>query len=167
MSLAHTRNKKTFLGGLIVIMIAVVLVYALIMFISNYQINKISAINEKYYIAGSYLIPGDYQAYVSELMGVGAEKYTKPIVDYVYLYEDAKKIDRLVRYAITENQCVTRTTLAKIEMQIQERDKVLEEFQNSYSKKLDKIRWGRYIDVLENYYPVEEQRDVARDLPIC
>lgn len=167
MSLAHTRKHSTFIGHIIVLILAIAIFYFFMNYISNYQINTISKINSKYGVTENSLIPSNYSSYATELEKTNFDKYSKPLIDYVYFYKDAKKIDRYYKYAVFENQCITRITITKIEMQIQERDRLLEEFKKVDSIKLSKIFWNRYIDILENKYEIDELREMARAMPIC
>lgn len=166
MSLAHTRKPIRVIGILVILVITVIAVYLLITTISNYQVNKIAKVYDKYMVTRSDLIPDEYGSYISELKAIGTDK-TQAIIDYVYLYQEAKSLDRGVKYAATESGCITRTTIARIETQMQTRDKVLEEFNNTYSNKLDKIYWDTYIDILENKYDIESLKTMATTLPFC
>lgn len=166
MSLAHKRKPIRVLGILIILIITVVLIYLLIMYISNYNITKIAKLNDKYMISETDLIPDDYGSYISDLKKIG-NKYTGTIIEYVYLYQDAKKIDRAVNYAIIENQCITRITIAKIDTQIQDRDELLEKLKAMQDKKLEKIYWNEYIDILENRYAIDALKTRVSEIPFC
>ncbi len=166
MSLAHTRKPIRVLGMVIILIITVVLIYLLIMYISNYNITKIAKLNDKYMISETDLIPDDYGSYISDLKKIG-NKYTGTIIEYVYLYQDAKKIDRAVNYAIIENQCITRITIAKIDTQIQDRDELLEKLKAMQDKKLEKIYWNEYIDILENRYAIDALKTRVSEIPFC
>lgn len=166
MSLAHTRKPIRVLGMVIILIITVVLIYLLIMYISNYNITKIAKLNDKYLISETDLIPDDYGSYISDLKKIG-NKYTGTIIEYVYLYQDAKKIDRAVNYAIIENQCITRITIAKIDTQIQDRDELLEKLKAMQDKKLEKIYWNEYIDILENRYAIDALKTRVSEIPFC
>lgn len=166
MSLAHKRKPINIFGLLVILIITVIAIYLFITAISNYQMNKIAKINEKYMVTRSDLIPDEHGGYVVELKGVWTSE-AQAIIDYVYLYLEAKNLDRAVRYAVVENECITRTTVARIETQMQNRDKVLNGFKNTYSKKLDKIYWDTYIDILENRYQIESLKEMAKALPFC
>lgn len=166
MSLAHKRKPIRVLGILIILIITVVLIYLLIMYISNYNITKIAKLNDKYLISETDLIPDDYGSYISDLKKIG-NKYTGTIIEYVYLYQDAKKIDRAVNYAIIENQCITRITIAKIDTQIQDRDELLEKLKAMQDKKLEKIYWNEYIDILENRYAIDALKTRVSEIPFC
>lgn len=166
MSLAHKRKPIGFFGMLIVIIIAIGIVYLLITTITNHNVNKIAKINDKYMVTRNDLIPDEHGGYVVDLKTIGTSE-AQIIIDYVYLTLEARKLDRAVRYAITENGCITRNTIARIETQIQNRDKVLNSFKNTYSKKLNKIYWDTYIDILENRYQIDILKKTARALPFC
>lgn len=166
MSLAHKRKPIRVLGMVIILIITVVLIYLLIMYISNYNITKIAKLNDKYLISETDLIPDDYGSYISDLKKIG-NKYTGAIIEYVYLYQDAKKIDRAVNYAIIENQCITRITIAKIDTQIQDRDELLEKLKAMQDKKLEKIYWNEYIDILENRYAIDALKTRVSEIPFC
>jgi Lhr-like helicase len=166
MSLAHTRKPISVIGHIVILVITVVAVYLLITTIANYQVNKISKVYDKYLVTRSDLIPDEYGSYIAELKAIGTDK-TQALIDYIYLYQEAKGLDRAVRYAATESGCITRTTIARIETQMQNRDKVLEEFNTTYSKKLDKIYWNTYIEILENKYDIESLKEKATALPFC
>ncbi|HOZ35812.1 MAG TPA: hypothetical protein PLK55_02415 [archaeon] len=166
MSLAHTRKPISVIGHIVILIIFVVAVYLLITTIANYQVNKIAKIYDKYMVTRSNLIPDETGNYIAELKALGTDK-AQAIIDYVYLYQEAKNLDRAIRYAATESGCITRTTIARIETQMQDRDKVLLGFNNTYSKKLDKIYWDTYIDILENKYDIESLKEKATALSFC
>lgn len=166
MSLAHTRKPISVVGHIVILVIVVIAIYLLITTIANYQVNKIAKVYDKYMVTRSDLIPDEYGSYVVELKAIGTDK-AQAIIDYVSLYQEAKNLDRTVRYAVTESGCITRTTIARIETQIQNRDKVLLGFNNTYSKKLDKIYWDTYIDILANKYYIESLKEKATALPFC
>ncbi|MFA5745307.1 MAG: hypothetical protein WCX82_04130 [archaeon] len=167
MQLAHKRKPRTILGNVVFLMVVAIIVFFFIIYLTNFQINKVAKVNDKYGIERTDLVPESYSEYTTELKDLGFDKYTNPPIEYVYLYVNATKIDRAVRYAVVENQCVTRTTVAKIDSQIQERDKVLAKFQKNYSKKLDKLYWDTYIDILENKYNIEAVKATVTSLPYC
>lgn len=166
MSLAHTRKPISVVGHIVILIVVIIAAYFLITSIANYKINRIQKVYDKYMVTKNDLIPDEYISYVTELKKLGY-KETAPIVDYVYLTEEAKKLDRGVRYAVTQNECITRTTVARIETQIEDRDKVLEGFNNTYSKKLNNIYWDTYIDILKNQYNIELLKEKATALEFC
>lgn len=168
MALAHKRKPIRTLGMLIILILAIALVYFFIIYVSNYNINRISKINNKHFISEISLIPSaDSEAYIRDLKALGTEKYTEPIIEYVSLYQESKRIDRAVNYAIIESKCITRTTVAKIDTQIQNKDLLLEKLKTGYNTKLDKIYWNTYIDVLENRYQIEELKTKVLEIPFC
>lgn len=166
MQLAHKRKAGTILGNIVFLVLAAIIVFLFISYISSYQINKISKINEKYLITSNYLVPENYEEYKLTLTELNQDKYTAPITEYINLILEARKIDRYLEYSQLETQCVTRTTIARIEMQMQNRDLLLEKFADTYSKKLDKIHWSDYITALESYniYGIYEK---AQELELC
>ena len=166
MQLAHRRNQKTLLGAVVFLLVTAVIVYLFISFVSNYQINRIAKLNEKYDVSSGYLVPDDYLGYTIELEGLGEDKYTGPITDYLELKSEAKILDRHLSYSLLETNCVTRNTLTRIEMQIQNKEELLYRFNNTYSKKLDKLFWKSYIESLESY-DIERIKEKAQKLEMC
>lgn len=166
MSLAYKRKPTTLLGHLVILAITALIVFLFIGFIANFQINKISKINEEYLITSSYLIPENYLEYKLKLEELNQDKYTTPITEYIGLMLEARKIDRYLEYSQLETRCVTRITLTRIEMQIQNKEILLDRFNYTYSKKLEKIYWSSYIDSITNYN-IEGIKEKALELEMC
>jgi len=166
MSLASKRKPTTILGHLVILAITALIIFLFIGFIANFQINKISKINEEYLITSNYLVPENYIEYKIKLEELNQDKYTRPITEYLDLMLEAKKINRHLEYSQLETRCITRSTVARIEMQIQNKELLLEKFNNTYSKKLNKIYWNSYIDSLTNY-DIEGLKEKALELEMC
>ncbi len=166
MSLAHTRKPGTILGNVIFLIITGVIIFMFISFVSNYQIGRIEKVNNNYLISSNYLVPENYEEYKYTLEELKIEKYTESMIEYIDIIIEARKIDRYLEYSHLETRCVTRKTLAAVDMQIQNKMLLLEKLQYSNSKKLEKIYWNRYIESLKNY-PIEEIKIKAQELELC
>lgn len=166
MQLAHKRKPGTILGNLVFLIITAVIIYLFIGYISNYQITKIEKLNNQFLVTSNSLVPENYDEYKFTLEELNQDKYTKPITAYIDLIVESRKINRHLEYSQLETQCITRTTLTQIEMQVQNKEQLLEKLNNSYSKKLDKILWSNYITSVENY-DIEGIKEKAQELEMC
>lgn len=166
MSLAHKRKEKSFLGHMVVLVLTALVVFLFINLITNYQINQIIKINNKHFVSPNILVPENNQEYKLELKDLNDKKYTTPIIKYIDYMLEAKKIERHIEYSYLETNCVTRTTLSKIEMQVQNKELLLDSFLEIQSKKLNKLNWNDYIESLYDYN-IENIREKAKRLEIC
>jgi len=165
MSLAYKRQSMSLIGNLVFLIVVVIVVYLFVSFVYNYQINKIHKINAEFVISSNQLIPENTDDYRFTLKELNI-KYTEPIIEYIDLMNEAKRIERYLEYSQFETGCVTRTTLTKIEMQIQNKELLLRKFGAYQSRKLEKIHWSEYVVALENF-DIERTKEKAQELDMC
>lgn len=148
--LSYRKRPLSFFGVVVFLIIVALLIFGFFKMSEQITLNKIEKINAEFEITTNNLIPYDRTGYVIELNKINS-KETDLITEYVLLYDDAEKLDRMYTQIYSlETPCITEKTLEKFEYYMELREAYQDLFIFYNKKKLEKIYWDRYITGLDN-----------------
>jgi len=143
------KQKISFLGELLIIIIIVLFVYLFLNQTKQTQINQIDLINQKYGISNQILMPGDHAGYISEISNV-SEEITDDLINFVKLNQEISEIERMVfRASVVREDCASRELKLKINSINQNIDKLTRDFEEKNIKKYQKLNIPSYVKYLK------------------
>jgi hypothetical protein len=144
------KKKISFLGDVIIIIVLFIFAYFIYNGFANAEIKEINEINNKHLIYTQRLIPTQKISYIEELKSLDSQ-YTKPIIKFIELQEDTKRLDDKIKYDFSINNCIKEKRITELNIINNRKSELLQEFKDLYNSRLDSIYWNSYIEVLNNY----------------
>lgn len=161
------EKKISFIGDLLIIIVIVLALYFAINIIHINEVKKIEKINQKYNVSKENLIPKNKENYIHDLERIN-KTYAKPIIEYIYLDDNAKRINRMVNNnVLSGNDCVSSKLYLEVNYFTQVQENLLDKFENLYSKKLERIYWDKYISNLKENNDYKYLKTEITKLKIC
>ena len=161
-------RKSSFIGDLIFGIILIGAIVLILYQVNNNQIKQIAKIDKQYGVDGDTLIPYDSDGYIAMLTQINNNDYTTPIIQYIRLYEDSKKLNNKINLLIlTGNNCVPKSISFEVDSMIQKQQNVVALFEAGNRKKLNQIYWDKYLDILKSTTTYSEIEVEIIKKPVC
>lgn len=162
------KRNSSFIGDLIVVILIVLALFLVLNQINTKKIEKIQKINQEFNIKKDNLLSKNQEKYITNLEKINLEKITNPIIEYNNIVKRARDINRSLNLSILQNKkCIKKDLSLEINSYLIDKKRLLEEFKNQDSKKLDKIYWDKYIESLRETTSIQEISNAIKTMPVC